>query len=90
MVILIMNVGNLINIGFERQFLTRNSLVKNYADVLDLYILEAGINAGRWAFGTAAGIFKSVVSIVLLFIVNGISKRLTGVGVIAKSGGTVR
>ncbi len=90
MVLLIMNVGNLINIGFEKQFLMRNSLVKNYADVLDLYIIDSGINAGRWAFGTAAGIFKSVVSIIILFFINGVSRKLTGVGIIMKSGGGSR
>jgi putative aldouronate transport system permease protein len=84
MVILIMSIGNLINIGFEKQFLMRNSLVRDYSDVLDLYILDYGISAGRWAFGTAAGIFKSVISIILVFAANGISRRTLGVGIITK------
>ncbi len=84
MVILIMSIGNLINIGFEKQFLMRNSLVRDYSDVLDLYILDYGVAAGRWAFGTAAGIFKSVVSIVLVFTANRISRKSLGVGIISK------
>jgi len=79
MVILIMTMGNLINIGFEKQYLMRTSLVRDYSDVLDLYILDYGVNAGRWAFGTAAGMFKSVVSIMLLFGANTISKKALGV-----------
>ena len=81
MVILIMSIGNLINIGFEKQFLMRNSLVRDYSDVLDLYILDYGISAGRWAFGTAAGIFKSVVSIILVFTANAISRKSLGIKV---------
>lgn len=82
MVILIMSIGNLINIGFEKQYLMRNSLVRDYSDVLDLYILDYGIAAGRWAFGTAAGIFKSLVSITLVFAANRISKKALGIRVI--------
>ncbi len=84
MVILIMSIGNLINTGFERQFLMRNSLVRDFSDVLDLYILDYGVSAGRWAFGTAAGIFKSVVSIILVFLANTFSRRTMGVGIVSK------
>ena len=84
MVILIMNVGNIINIGFEKQFLLRNSLVRDYSDVLDLYILDYGVSAGRWAFGTAAGMFKSVVSIIMVFAANTLSRKTLGVGIITK------
>lgn len=84
MVILIMSIGNLINIGFEKQFLMRNALVRDYSDVLDLYILDYGVNAGRWAFGTAAGIFKSVVSIILVFGANLFSRKALGVGIVSK------
>ncbi len=84
MVILIMSIGNLINTGFERQFLMRNSLVRDYSDVLDLYILDYGVAAGRWAFGTAAGIFKSVVSITLVFLANAFSRKTMGVGIVSK------
>lgn len=84
MVIMIMSIGNLINTGFERQFLMRNSLVRDYSDVLDLYILDYGVAAGRYAFGTAAGIFKSVVSIVLVFTANAISRKTMGVGIVSK------
>ncbi len=84
MVILIMSIGNLINTGFERQFLMRNSLVRDFSDVLDLYILDYGVSAGRYAFGTAAGIFKSVVSIILVFSANAFSRKTMDVGIISK------
>lgn len=81
-VIFILTIGNLINIGFEKQYLMRNSLVRDYSDVLDLYILDYGINVGRWAFGTAAGVFKSVVSIILIFFANRVSKKALDIKVI--------
>ncbi|MCX7845464.1 MAG: ABC transporter permease subunit [Dictyoglomaceae bacterium] len=77
-VILILVIGNIINIGFERQFLLRTSAVRNVSDVIDLYALDYGIRAGRFSFGTAAGIFKSVVSLILLFSANRLSRKITG------------
>ena len=73
-IMLIMSIGNLINIGFEKQFLLGNNLVKDYSEVLDLYVLNYGIKIGRYSYGTAIGIFKSVVSIILLFGANRITR----------------
>jgi len=78
-VILIMSIGNLINIGFEKQLLLGNPLVKEYSDVLDIYILNYGIGSGRYSLGTAAGMFKSLVSLILLTIANTISKKTTDI-----------
>ena len=80
--ILILSIGNIINIGFERQFLLRTSAVRNVSDVIDLYALDYGIRAGRFSFGTAAGIFKSVISLILLFSANKITKKVTGYRII--------
>ncbi|SDZ19018.1 putative aldouronate transport system permease protein [Evansella caseinilytica] len=77
MVILILSIGGMISIGFERQLLLGNSLVKEYSDVLELYALNYGIGLGRYSYGTAIGIFNSIVSIVLLLLANGIFKRFT-------------
>jgi len=76
-VLLIMSVGNLLNIGFEKQFLLSNNLVTDYSQVLDLYSLKYGLGMARYSFGTAINIFNSVISVVLLFTINGIFKRTT-------------
>ena len=74
-VILIMNIGWIINIGFEKQYLLGSDLVRSYSEVLDVYVLKYGIGQSRYSFGTAIGIFKSVVSIALVFIANAFAKR---------------
>ena len=76
-VLFIMSIGHLISIGFEKQFLLGNSLVTDYSEVLDLYALNYGLNMGRFSYGTAIGIFNSVVSIILLFTANGLFKKFT-------------
>lgn len=82
LVILVLDIGWLISIGFEKQYLMGNSLVSDYAKVLDLYILDYGIKLGRYSYGTAIGIFKSVVSIVLLYGANKLAKKWKGQAVI--------
>ncbi len=82
LVVLVLDIGWMISIGFEKQYLLGNSLVQDYAKVLDLYILDYGIKLGRYSFGTAIGIFKSVVSVILLYSANKFAKRLQGQSVI--------
>ncbi|MCA0753647.1 ABC transporter permease subunit [Paenibacillus sp. N4] len=77
MVLFILSIGHLVSIGFEKQFLLGNPLVSDYSEVLDLYALKYGIQMSRYSYGTAIGIFNSVVSILLVFIANGIYKRVT-------------
>lgn len=75
-VLLILNIGNLINIGFERQMLLGNNIVMDRAIVIDLYALNYGIGMFRYSFGTAIGIFKSVVSVILILVANGFAKKI--------------
>jgi len=75
MILLLMNVGNVLNAGFEIQYLLGNGLVQDVAQTIDIYVLKWGISQGDYAIGTAAGIFKSVVSIILIVVANQIAKR---------------
>ena len=75
MVILIMNIGWLISIGFERQYLLGSDITRNYSEVLDVYVLKYGIGQSRYSFGTAIGIFKSAVSIILVLAANWLAKK---------------
>lgn len=76
-ILMIMSIGHLISIGFEKQFLLGNPLVVDYSQVLDLYALNYGLGMGRFSFGTAIGMFNSIVSIILLLLANGAFKKFT-------------
>ncbi len=75
-ILLVLGIGNLISIGFEKQMLLQNPLVTDYSTVLDLYILRYGIGLNRYSFGTAVGIFKSVISVILLLLANKAAKKI--------------
>ena len=76
MILLLMNVGNVLNAGFEVQYLLGNVLIKSVSDTIDIYVLTWGISQNDFSLGTAAGIFKSVVSIALILIANSVAKRM--------------
>lgn len=73
-ILLIMNIGNILNAGFELQYLLTNGLVQSVSQTIDIYVLKYGISLNDYSLGTAAGIFKSTISIILIYIANQIAK----------------
>jgi len=64
-----------LNAGFEVQYLLRNGVIQKVAETVDIYVLEWGIGKGDYSLGTAAGMFKSAVSIILIVIANKVAKK---------------
>ena len=75
-ILLIMNIGHLMEAGFEIQYLLGSSVVMDWAQTIDIFVLKYGISKQQYGVATAAGMFKSVVAIVLLIGANYVSKRL--------------
>lgn len=74
-VLLIINLGMIMNSGFEAQYQLKNDLIKHTAEVIDTYVLNKSFfQASDFSIGTAAGIFRSVVSILLVSIANRTAK----------------
>lgn len=76
MVLLIMNIGHILDAGFEIQYFLGNGIVQDYSRTIDIFALKYGIEQFNYSLATAAGIFKSVVSITLLLAANFISGKL--------------
>lgn len=75
-ILLILAVGGILNTGFEQQLLMQNDSILNYSDVLDTYAYRYGMKNGMYSYGTAVGLFKSIVSFILVLSANGITKKL--------------
>lgn len=74
--LLILATGNLVNTGYESQFLLGNGQNIDYSQVLDLYALDYSFSIGDYSYGVAISVFKSAVSILLVFGVNRAARRL--------------
>jgi putative aldouronate transport system permease protein len=75
-ILLIMNIGHLMEAGFEIQYLLGNAQVIDYSQTIDVFVLKYGISKQQYGVATAAGMFKSIVAIVLLLVANFTAKRL--------------
>lgn len=76
---LIMSAGSLMNVGFEKVWLLQTDLNKATSDVIAVYVYEQGIENAKYSYSTAVGLFNTAVNLVLLFIVNKISSKVSDV-----------
>jgi putative aldouronate transport system permease protein len=74
--LMVLNIANLINSGFEQYFVFQNAINKESIEVLDLFVYNKGIGgtSNNISYTTAVGILKSGVSVLLLFLANWLSK----------------
>ena len=77
-VLLLLNVASFLNNGVEQYYVFQNAFNLTKIQVLDLYVYNLGLGNGSYSLATAISIMKSVVSLTLLFSVNGLSKVLRG------------
>ena len=75
-ILLIMNIGHLMEAGFEIQYLLGNSVVIDWSETIDIFVLKYGVSKQQYGVATAAGMFKSVVAIILLLVANFTAKKL--------------
>ena len=78
--LLILRVGMLMNVGYEKTILMYNPLTYQTADVISTYVYRKGILDANFGFSSAVGLFNSAINFVLLIIANRVSRRLSESG----------
>jgi len=76
-IMFILNMGNLLNVGYEKAYLMQNSLNITVSEIFSTYTYKIGLLNGKYSFSTAVGLFNSVINFVLVVTTNYISKKLT-------------
>lgn len=76
-IILILNVGNIMAIGFEKVYLLQNPLNLATSEIIATYVYKVGLLNANFSFATAVGLFNSVINLILLLSVNTIAKRIS-------------
>ena len=67
------------NLGFEKVWLLQTDLNKLTSDVIPVYVYEQGIQNAKYSYSTAVGLFNTVINIILLILVNRVSKKAADV-----------
>ncbi len=75
-ILLILNLGSVMSVGFEKVFLMQNNLNLSSSDVISTYVYRTGILDSQFSFSAAVGLFNSVINFALLVIVNYIARRV--------------
>jgi ABC-type polysaccharide transport system permease subunit len=79
-IILVLGVGNIMSIGFEKAFLLQNPLNQSQSEIIATYVYKTGLLNADFSMATAVGLFNSVLNLFLLVAVNFAAKRITGNG----------
>jgi ABC-type polysaccharide transport system permease subunit len=81
-VLSLLAISSFVGVGFDQYFLFNNPIVADRIEVIDLYVYRVGLLNSDYSFGTAVGILKSIVSLAMVFGVNGLSRKIRGYGII--------
>jgi putative aldouronate transport system permease protein len=76
-ILLIMNVGRVMQIGFERAYLMQNPLNLETSEIIATYVYKVGLLSAQFSFSAAVGLFNSLINMILLISVNRVAKTLT-------------
>ncbi|WP_207655686.1 ABC transporter permease [Vallitalea okinawensis] len=76
-ILLILNVGRIMGVGFEKVFLMQNDLNMEASDVISTYVYRSGILGAQYSFASAVGLFNSLINFMILITVNRISKHVS-------------
>ncbi|WP_413466012.1 ABC transporter permease [Metabacillus litoralis] len=79
-ILLILNVGNIMNIGFEKAYLLQTPLNQPSSEIIPTYVYKLGLQQAQYSFAAAVGLFNSVINLILLVAVNKFAKKLSGQG----------
>lgn len=75
-ILFILQMGNILEVGFEQVFILLNPLVYNVGDVFETYVYRVGVTQGQFSYTTAVGLFKSVIALIMVVMANRIAKKL--------------
>ncbi|WP_223589380.1 ABC transporter permease [Neobacillus bataviensis] len=79
-ILLILSVGNIMNIGFEKAYLLQTPMNQPAAEIIPTYVYKLGLQQAQYSFAAAVGLFNSVINLILLVAVNKFAKKLSGTG----------
>ena len=77
-ILLILNCGSIMNVGYEKTFLMQNNLTINVSEVISTYTYKVGLLQSEYGYSTAIGLFNNVINFIVLVVVNKLARKLSG------------
>lgn len=79
-ILLIMSLGGIMNVGYEKVYLLQNDLTVSASEVISTYVYKVGLQNAQFSFSTAIGLMNNVINFIMLIIANTAANKLTGSG----------
>ncbi len=76
-ILLILNMGGVMSVGFEKAFLLQNDLNSETSEIISTFVYKMGMQYRQYSYSSAIGLFNSAINLVLLLLTNGITRRLS-------------
>jgi putative aldouronate transport system permease protein len=76
-ILLILNIGQIMNVGFEKIYLMQNSLNLSASEVISTYVYKVGLINSDYSFSTAVGLFNSVINLIMLLLANTAARKFS-------------
>jgi len=80
-VLLILKIGDILELGFEHVYLLLNAMNRNVAEIIDTYVYTAALKQGQFSYSTAIGFFKSFIGLIMVIIANKLARKMGEEGV---------
>ncbi|WP_108995522.1 ABC transporter permease [Paenibacillus agaridevorans] len=74
---LILNIGSVLEIGFEKVFLLQNPAIYETADIISTYVYRIGMEQGNFSYGAAIDLFMGIISLIFIYTANFVSRRVS-------------
>lgn len=80
-ILLILNMGSVLGVGFEKVYLMQNSLNLSGSEVLSTFVYKMGLVSNQYSYSTAIGLFNTVINFVFLIVANAVAKRASNTSI---------
>lgn len=80
-VMLILSMGSIMTVGYEKVYLMQSGINTSVSETISTYVYKVGLQSVQFSYATSIGLFNSVVNFILILLTNGISKRVTQIGI---------
>ncbi|MDR2184491.1 MAG: ABC transporter permease subunit [Treponema sp.] len=78
LIMLILSMGGILNVGFEKIYLMRNALNTSTSEVISTYVYQVGLRSSQFSFGAAVGLFNTLINFLFLLAANWVSGKISG------------
>lgn len=80
-IMLILNLGRMVSIGFDRPYVLGNNMVMEFSDVISTFVYRVGLQSGQYTIATAVGLFQSVIGMIFLLTANYAAQKIGEQGI---------